>query len=139
MVKGQMTKNIRCVLGFDYGSKRIGVAVGQTITATASPLTSVAVRHNQPEWNNISKLIQTWQPDALIVGLPLHQDGAESAVSKAARDFSAQLQQRYRLPVYLADEYLSSFAAAERTDGELHPVAAQIILETWLHDRAYAA
>ena len=118
-------------MGFDYGSQRIGVAVGQKITHTANPLQIVRCKNQKPDWQTIEKLIKTWQPQALIVGLPLHADGSDSHTSKAARRFSRQLQERCHLPVYLIEETLSSHAAAEQVDGELDAVSAQIILETW--------
>ena len=124
-------------LGFDYGSKNIGVAVGQSITATANPLSIVTVRQNKPDWDVITQLIQTWRPQALIVGLPLNMDATEHQMTAAAKCFSAQLHHRYGLPVYPADERLSSIEARQRLasqgfhDKEDDPVAAQIILETW--------
>ncbi|MDM8548239.1 Holliday junction resolvase RuvX [Candidatus Venteria ishoeyi] len=118
-------------LGFDYGSKRIGVAVGQKITNTATPLQIVTGKNNKPDWDAIEKIIRNWQPAALIIGLPLHADGSDSHTSKAARRFSRQLEGRYHLPVYLIEETLSSHAAAEYTEGALDAASAQIILETW--------
>jgi putative Holliday junction resolvase len=130
---------IQCVIGFDYGSKRLGVAVGQTVTATARPLATVPVNHQQPDWTRISALIQEWQPQALVVGIPSHADGSENAMTVAARCFCQQLQEHYQLPVYTIDERLSSVAAANLTKKTkksakepLDAVAAQIILESWL-------
>jgi putative Holliday junction resolvase len=121
-------------LAFDYGTRRIGVAVGQTVTATASPLRGLDVRNSKPDWDAIGKLIREWQPAGLVVGLPLHKDGAASAMTEAAQGFGRQLQNRYRLPVYWINEHLSSHAAAERgaNADDRDAVAAQIILETWL-------
>ena len=129
---------------FDYGSKRIGVAVGQNFTATARPLAIVRVNKNQQiDWTHIGALIQEWQPDALIVGLPKHADGSECSTTIAAQNFAQQLEKRYQLPVHHIDERLSSVAAAERIsdkDGKkngeanLDAVAAQIILETWFSE-----
>ncbi len=125
-------------MGFDYGSKRIGVAVGQTLTATARPLAIVRVKNQQIDWAHITALIQEWQPDALIVGIPKHADGSDSTSTLAARRFSRQLQGRYQLPVHTIDERLSSIAAAQRISPnkrkDLDAVAAQIILETWLSE-----
>jgi putative Holliday junction resolvase len=134
-------------LGFDYGSKRIGVAVGQNFTATARPLAIVRVKNQQIDWTHIGALIQEWQPDAIIVGLPKHADGSESSTTIAAQDFAQQLEKRYQLPVHHIDERLSSIAAAERIseakeegkskkngDANLDAVAAQIILETWFSE-----
>lgn len=123
------------LMGFDYGSKRIGVAVGQTLTATARPLAIVLVKNQQIDWARISVLIQEWQPNALIVGLPKHPDGSDSTTTIAASRFSRQLHGRYQLPVHTIDERLSSIAAAEqgkvKKGHHLDAVAAQIILETW--------
>ncbi|MCK5876825.1 MAG: Holliday junction resolvase RuvX [Candidatus Marithrix sp.] len=122
------------LMGFDYGSKKIGVAIGQTITATASPLAIVSVKNKQIDWLNISSLVQEWQPNELVVGLPKNNDGSDSIMTIAAQRFSRQLHGRYHLPVHTIDERLSSVAAAERTSGQLDAVAAQIILETWLNE-----
>jgi putative Holliday junction resolvase len=131
------------LIGFDYGSKRIGVAVGQNFTASAHPLAIVRVKNQQIDWRYISALIQEWQPEALIVGLPKHADGSECSTTIAAQNFAQQLEKRYKLPVHHIDERLSSVAAAERIsdkDGKkngeanLDAVAAQIILETWFSE-----
>jgi len=132
------------VIGFDYGTKRIGVAVGQTFTASARPLTIVFVRNQQIDWKSINTLIQEWQPDALVVGLPKYADGSDNVVTIAVRDFCRQLLARYQLPVHTIDETLSSVAAVEKIllkkkgKGKKDPkivnldaVAAQVILETW--------
>ena len=127
-------------LGFDFGLKHLGVAVGQTITQTANALETVRVRDRKPDWTRISELIRTWQPDLLVVGEPLNMDGTEQTMTKASRRFARQLHGRYGLRVELVDERLSSVEARERLaeqgrSGEPdHPVAAQVLLETWLHD-----
>ncbi|NIR29795.1 MAG: Holliday junction resolvase RuvX [Gammaproteobacteria bacterium] len=131
----------RTLLGFDYGHKRIGVAVGQTLTATATPLTTVRVTAAEPDWESIGELIETWQPDALVVGIPLNMDGTEQATTRAAREFGRELARRFRLPIYGADERLSTIEARRRmVEAGRHaldedPVAAQIILEAWLQGR----
>nr|VFK13563.1 MAG: putative holliday junction resolvase [Candidatus Kentron sp. LPFa]VFK19724.1 MAG: putative holliday junction resolvase [Candidatus Kentron sp. LPFa]VFK34006.1 MAG: putative holliday junction resolvase [Candidatus Kentron sp. LPFa] len=128
------------LLGFDPGSKQIGVAVGQTLTETANPLGTVAVRRNAPDWGVIDQLINTWDPDGLVVGVPLNMDGTEQAMTHAARRFRNQLAHRYQLPVYVADERLSTREARVRlaSEGKFHaeddPIAAQIILETWFSE-----
>ena len=131
------------LLGFDYGEKRIGVAVGQTITSTANPLSSVRVRRSIPDWTAIEVLIQTWKPDALVVGLPLNMDGTEQLTTTLARRFGNQLHGRFSLPVHTMDERLSTREARERLasrgqlDAEDDPVAAQVILEGWLADNRH--
>jgi putative Holliday junction resolvase len=135
-------------LGFDHGAARIGVAVGQSLTGTARPLTTVRATGNGPDWNGIDRLIQEWQPTSLIVGLPLHNDGAESNSSKAARAFAAQLSARYQLDVHLHDERLSSQAAEQlfaearsqqrvraSKAKQMDAMAAAVILESWLADQ----
>ncbi len=124
------------LLGFDFGTKRIGVAVGQTLTGTATPLEIVTVRNNRPDWNRIGALIGEWQPQALLVGDPLNMDGSRQALSKAADAFARKLHGRYRLPVLRADERLTSVEAETRqpADKPRDHVAAQVILEGWLRD-----
>jgi putative Holliday junction resolvase len=127
------TREIKSLLCFDFGTKRIGVAVGQTITQTATPLQTVRNKNNRPDWNNIEKLIDEWQPDALVVGLPLNMMDEVQEMTIASEKFMRQLHGRFHLPVYSIDERLSSFEAAQRTckTTDLDPVAAQAILETW--------
>jgi len=129
------------LLAFDYGDKLIGVAVGQTVTATATPLEAVAVRDRRPDWAAISRLIATWEPDALVVGLPLNMDGTEQGTTHRARRFARQLEGRYRMPVHAADERLTTREAQSRLAGDHAPdaapdaVAAQVILEGWFGTR----
>lgn len=135
-------KEQKILLGFDFGMKRIGVAVGQTITQTARPLVTLKANQGVPLWDELSKLIKTWQPDALIVGVPLNMDGTEQPLTQAAQAFSAALEGRYGLPVYGVDERLSTKDARERLfnqggykalqDGQVDSVAAQLILQNWL-------
>jgi putative Holliday junction resolvase len=125
------------VLGFDYGERRIGVAVGQTLTAQANPLRVLSYQQQRPDWTAIGALISEWQPQALVVGLPLRADGSEGPIAQAAQRFSRQLAGRYQLPVHTIEETLSSVDAShrQRAAGQRGPVdaiAAQIILETWL-------
>ena len=130
----------RTLLGFDYGTRHIGVAVGQQITHTATALETLALRHHRPDWSAITRLIAEWQPQAFVIGVPLNRDGSESPVTRAARRFGQQLHGRYQLPVHTIDERLSSHAAAElmqhapeqKARGDVDKFAAQIILQTWL-------
>ncbi len=131
------------VLGFDFGSKRIGIAVGQTLTKQARPLTQIK-NNVEPDWQMLDHLINEWQPKTLIIGLPLNMDGTLSNVAKAAKRFSQRLQQRYQLPTDLIDERLSSREARIRLQYEgqkkpdkkaINSMAAQIILEDWLNNR----
>ena len=128
----------KILLGFDFGLKRIGVAVGQEITGSARPLITLKVKNRSIPWQQISQLIEKWSPDALVVGLPLNQDQSEHAITKAARRFGHQLNGRYNLPVYWVDERLTSYAAQQQLadrgvkSDNIDSVAAQLILESWM-------
>ena len=135
-------------LAFDYGSKRIGTAVGDSLTQTARPLAAIAV-HAQPDWAAVDKLIHEWRPAALIVGLPLDEDGSEQAITEPARRFARSLEQRSGLQVHLIDERYSSRAADyelrdARSSGRMNRrvrkgdrdgQAARIVLEQWLAEQ----
>ncbi|MDX1512667.1 MAG: Holliday junction resolvase RuvX [Gammaproteobacteria bacterium] len=133
-----MSDGASTLLAFDFGLKRIGVAVGQTLTGTANPLDTVRMNNQRPDWPAIARLIETWSPDALVVGLPLNMDGSEQEMTDHARRFGRQLEGRFHLPVHLADERLSTREARSRLSGADRaadapdPVAAQVILEGWL-------
>lgn len=129
------------LLGFDYGTAKIGIAVGQTETGTANPLTTLRAIRQKPDWDTITRLVDEWQPEALVVGLPYDMDDTETEIAPLARRFARQLEGRYRLPVHLTDERLTSQVArqelgrkAKKFD-ELDAVAAKLILETWLSER----
>lgn len=134
-----MTASI--LIGFDFGMKRIGVAIGQSVTRSARPLDTIQAKEGQPNWHAIEKLIQKWVPDALVVGIPLNMDGSEQAMTQHARHFVQALVQRFNLPVYEVDERLTSKAAREHLfaeggykalqGGQVDRVAAQFILEHW--------
>lgn len=139
----------RTFLGFDYGERCIGVAVGQSVTATASALSTVKVRDGEPDWGSIDGIVATWKPDGLVVGEPLHMDGRPQTMTRRARRFRHALRSRFGLPVHAADERLTTVEARAELAGrgafrgagagrrhELdHPVAARIILESWLVER----
>ena len=121
-------------LCFDHGEKRIGVAVGQTVSGSASPLEIIQCKHGKPDWQRISELVEMWQPAAFVVGHPLTMDGDKQPATHAAEKFARQLKGRYGLPVNLADERLSSHEAQQllKDSYNVDPVAAQLILESWL-------
>lgn len=129
------------LLGFDYGTAKLGIAVGQTETGTANPLTTLRAVRQKPDWVAISRLIDEWQPEALVVGLPFDMDDTETEIAPLARRFARQLEGRYRLPVYMADERLTSQVARQelgrkmKNYAELDAIAAKLILETWLSER----
>lgn len=127
----------RTVLGFDYGLRRIGVAVGQTLTGSATPLSTIRARDGKPDWPAIGRLIADWNPDALVVGIPYHMDGGEQDMTRAAQRFCRQLEGRYGLPVHHAEERLSSYTVeSDSSRGArgraIDPMAAQVILQDWL-------
>jgi putative Holliday junction resolvase len=131
---------VRTLLGFDHGEKRIGVAVGQCLTHTASSITTLKAANGQPDWNMVTRLIEEWRPDALVVGHPLRSDGSKSASTEAAERFARRLEGRYHLPVHLMDERLSSATAEDllasrgKTGDKaaVDALAARIILQHWL-------
>ncbi len=120
-------------MAFDFGTQRIGIAVGQKITGTATPVAIVKARDGKPEWPVIDRLMQEWQPTVLVVGLPINMDGTDSDMSEAATRFSRRLHGRYGLGIELVDERLSTFEAREfKNPDQLDAIAAKLILETWL-------
>ena len=135
------TEGKRSLLAFDYGTERIGIAVGQEVTRSATPLTTLNTIKGAPDWDKISQLIDQWQPELFIVGLPLNMDGTEGDMCKKARRFGNQLNGRYNLEVIWVDERLSS-AEAEQIKSEqgiqrqTDELAAQVILQTWLNENS---
>ena len=133
------------VLAFDYGERRIGVAVGQTALGTASPVGTLPA-HGQPDWTAVDRCLRDWAPDRVLVGLPYNMNGTETVLTAACRAFAAELSSRSSLPVELVDERLTSSAAtselreARRSGARARRVrredidanAARLILETWL-------
>lgn len=136
-----INNNLKILIGFDFGMKRIGVAIGQTVTQTARPLDTIQAKEGIPNWNALTKLIQKWLPDALVVGIPLNMDGTDQAISYHAREFAKNLRNHFQIPVYEADERLTTKDARERLfaeggykalqDGQVDRVAAQLILQNW--------
>jgi putative Holliday junction resolvase len=137
-----MTESAISVLGFDFGGKRIGVATGQTLTGTATPLTTLHQIQGNPDWVSIKKLIDEWQAQALIVGMPYHVDGSENPMTVRVKQFCYELEKRFKLPVHTIDESLSSKQAEEivkentkinqHNKHEIDKMAAAIIVQRWL-------
>jgi putative Holliday junction resolvase len=134
-------------LGFDFGVKKIGAAVGQTTTGTASPLQTIRAINQAPDWTSIDKLIQEWQPAGIVVGISRQQDGTDNPVTPRMLKFCRQLQGRFNLPVYQQDETLSTFEAKQLLFDEVNvnatklwavqdQLAAQLILQSWLNSAA---
>jgi len=132
------------VLGFDVGSRRIGVAIGSAFGLHARAVAVVDVRGDGPDWPAVQRLIKEWQPDGLVVGDPLTLDGQDQPNRKRAQGFARQLRERFKLPVVMIDERSSSVEAArrfavERAEGRkrrrdaatLDAVAAAVIVERW--------
>ncbi len=120
-----------CVLAFDFGLKHIGVAVGQTITRTATPLDTLSARNGKPHWPTVELLVREWRPIQLVVGLPLNMDDTESEMSGRARRFASQLAEKTGLQVSMTDERLTS--RMTRDEDASHAAAAALIAETWLN------
>ena len=136
---------VRTFLGFDFGMKNIGVAVGQELTHTANPLTVIKAREGIPNWDQIQALIDELQPQQLIVGLPYNMDGSEQEMTAAARRFGNRLNGRFHLPVEWQDERLSTFEALDQLGiqskmqsnnrEDVDRISAQLILQSWLNQQ----
>lgn len=134
----------RTFLGFDYGTRQLGIAVGSTASGSAQPVASAAVHHGLPDWPVLDRLIKEWQPAALIVGLPLNMDDSENEMTRAARRFGHRLHARYNLPVHWVDERLTSVDAKnalvearvpwKHRKARVDKLAAQGILQAYLDE-----
>ncbi|MGL4268361.1 MAG: Holliday junction resolvase RuvX [Plesiomonas sp.] len=131
----------RTMMAFDFGTKSIGVAIGQEITATARPIASLKARDGIPDWGQLEKLLKEWKPDLVVVGLPLNMDGTEQPVTACARKFANRLQGRFGQKVVLHDERLSTVEARSHLfasggfraldKGRVDAASACVILESW--------
>ncbi len=136
-------KSWETVLGFDFGVKNIGVAVGQKITCTANALKPVKAKDGIPNWDEIMFLVQEWQPDAFIVGVPLNMDGTSSTMTIRAKKFANRLTGRFIKPWYPVDERLSTRETKEWAyrlghkghfaSAPVDSMAAQLLLESWMN------
>lgn len=137
------------LFGIDYGTRKIGIAVGQTITRTAMGIAVIPVRRGEPDWAALDALVQRWKPGAFVVGLPYNMDGSASTMSQRARKLAQTLSARYDKPCHFIDERLSTRAAREinRNNAELlgkryndraevDALAAQLLLESWFETLA---
>ncbi len=120
-------------MAFDFGMRHMGVAIGQPITDSASPLTTLSAVNGNPDWDQLSGLIDTWRPVCLLVGLPLNMDDTESEMCSSARLFAKKLARRYALPVHMVDERLTTFEAKQIDPEGAHEIAAKLIAETYLN------
>jgi putative holliday junction resolvase len=129
-------------LAFDYGTQRIGVAFGQSISATAKAIAVLKAKDGIPNWNEIETLLSEWKPDLCVVGLPYNLDGSDSDLLARATKFANRINGRFNIPCFGMDERLSSKAAIEKVVEEkgsrkntaIDDVAAQIILENWFSE-----
>lgn len=133
-------------MGFDFGLRRIGIAVGQTVTRSASPVTTVLAKDGEPDWQQVGKLVDEWRPAALVVGVPYTMDGDEQEMTDLAGRFQRKLEARFNLPTFGVDERLSSHLAEERlresrqagnrgriSKPEIDAMAACILVENFLN------
>lgn len=133
--------NTQTFFGFDFGTKRIGLAVGQIITCQARPLTTINYYKQQPNWAQIEKQMKEWRPGAFIVGIPYNMDGTEQNTTKLAKIFCQQCRKRFALDVHEMDERLSTIEARAQLfeqggykalqENEIDAYAAKLILESW--------
>jgi len=127
---------VETVLAFDFGLKRIGVAVGNTLIKQAQPLTVIAAATNDAKFSAIDALIKEWQPARCIVGLPSHPDGAEHEMTVRCRRFANQLNGRFGVATVLVDERYSSAVISQRRGEVIDAQAAAIILQQYFNDYA---
>ena len=129
---------VTIVLGFDYGTKRIGVAVGNSLTGSAQALDVIQNINPNQTHQKIQELIHEWQPSCLVVGLPLHPDGAEHAMTKRSRSFGQQLAKQFGKPINFVDERYSSVLLEQDSQyqGALDSHAAGLLLEQFFRERS---
>ena len=124
------------IIAFDYGEKKIGVAVGQTSTNTSSPLQIIFNKDNKTNWVSISSLLDEWKPDLILLGKPLNMDGSESEIMKKVDKFYKELKSIYDADIEFVDERLTTFEAREILKDEKHDNvdahAAKILIDNWL-------
>ncbi len=135
------------VLAFDFGMKRIGVALGITLTNQARPLQTLQANQGVPDWRLVHALIKEWGVQELIVGIPTHLDDSEQFTTVAARQFAAQLEAETALPVHKVDERLTTVEARQQVfeeggykalkRSEIDSIAAKLILQHWLSSRSH--
>jgi putative Holliday junction resolvase len=128
-----MTEATRTYLAFDFGIKRVGVACGNSLMRQAQALRTIAAE-GDARFAQISKLIEEWQPNALVVGVPFHPDGAEHENTVRARKFARQLSGRYRLPIHEVDERYSTTEAHSDGARDLDAQSAAIILQQYFNE-----
>lgn len=136
----------KTLLGIDFGIKRIGIAVGQTLTKSANPIAVLKANHGEPNWEDIKTLMVTWRVDAVVVGIPYNMDGSEQPLTQVTRQFIKKLRGHITVPIYTIDERLTSVEAKQQlfdqghlkevvSTQQLDSYAAKLILEQWLQSQ----
>jgi putative holliday junction resolvase len=120
------------VIGFDFGARRIGVAIGNSVTREARPLTTVKAATVAARWDAVAALLAEWEPARLVVGIPRHPDGAPHEMTARCERFARQLEGRYRRPVAQVDERYTSAVSARADD--VDAAAAALILQQWFDE-----
>lgn len=130
------------LLGFDFGTKSIGVATGQMITSTAQPIAAIKANDGIPNWESVEKVIKEWKPDIVVIGLPLNMDGTEQPITQRAKKFGNRLAGRFGVKIAFQDERLTTASAKEfifdhggykaLEKGKIDSVSAALILESWM-------
>ena len=132
------------LIGIDYGKSRIGVASGQMITKTATPLATIIAKNGRPNWQELDAIIAKWHPNAIIIGLPIDTKDEETQMTKDARAFASVIEDRYHKSVHLINEAFSTREARWRLEEaqnksnrhlKVDAYAACVILETWINDQ----
>ena len=134
----------RVIMAFDFGTRNIGIAIGQEITRTASTFYAINANDGQPDWGELDMIIHEWNPNLFVVGDPLNMDGTRSKIQESSDKFSTALYTRYDIEIEKTDERLSSREAKERLENiqmgikdsrNKHSISAQIILEDWFRSK----
>lgn len=133
------------LIGLDYGKSRIGIASGQMITKTATPIATISAKQGEPEWHELDKIIKQWRPSDIIVGLPIDAKDQETKITEEARAFAQKVELRYQKPVHLISETFSTREARWRLEEvqnksnrhlKVDAFAACVILETWMNEQS---
>ncbi|WP_185233493.1 Holliday junction resolvase RuvX [Teredinibacter franksiae] len=137
-----MPDNPTTVLAFDFGTRSIGAAVGQTLTQTATELSNLRAKEGIPDWAELEKLLTEWRPDIVVVGLPVNMDGSEMEMTRRARKFGNRINGRFGYKIAFMDERLTTREAKAEAATQGHrgnyrnnpidAIAARLILESWM-------